>query len=507
MEPINASSVESPVYFLAHATGGDWPVMNIVLFNSSSVCLANLTIVNGTAMDGFYNGSVDLPSGFQSIGIKIYDTQGNSELQSVFFNVTNTITENLPWAPQALRAMPGNNSVVLTWAAPASNGGSAITGYQVFTGTTPSGETWLSNVTATTYTITGLTNDQVYYFKVAAMNIVGVGANSTEANATPSTASQNHLPILTLVFFLNDLTFSNPVLLTVNITFGDFPVQRAWCIVDQSSQHVLTRINGTALSAFYSTSVNLTSGSHVLTFFVNDTQGNTISKTITITVIPVASPSTTETATFVIITVIIGGMSLGIAVPVSYNRYKSRVNHGKSTKSRARAYTQLTGDESLEMTQGADAKRSRLLNASMPIASTEQRDLGVEVAKRCVVHKGLIAGPTYRCKHCGAFYCAACVKQLMETQEPCWSCFNAMTMDDISLVNPTTNDFTRDNGRLSLNIFRPVVIQKIHDLGIKDDVIPDVLELLKNVPQEHQMQFLENIDKENEDEEEAGKDA
>ena len=45
-----------------------------------------------------------------------------------------------PTAPQSLAATAGSGSVALTWAAPASNGGATITGYNVYRGTTPGGE-------------------------------------------------------------------------------------------------------------------------------------------------------------------------------------------------------------------------------------------------------------------------------------------------------------------------------------------------------------------------------
>ena len=60
----------------------------------------------------------------------------------------------------------------MTWTAPASNGGSAITGYVVtpyLDGTTAqTAQTF--NSTATTETVTGLTNGGKYTFKVAAIN-------------------------------------------------------------------------------------------------------------------------------------------------------------------------------------------------------------------------------------------------------------------------------------------------------------------------------------------------
>ena len=61
----------------------------------------------------------------------------------------------VPSAPQGLAATGGNGSVSVSWAAPASNGGSAVTGYDVYRGASPGGESATpvaSDVTARSYT-------------------------------------------------------------------------------------------------------------------------------------------------------------------------------------------------------------------------------------------------------------------------------------------------------------------------------------------------------------------
>ncbi|MGC8912671.1 MAG: fibronectin type III domain-containing protein [Thermoplasmata archaeon] len=93
-----------------------------------------------------------------------------------------------PSAPQHLVALPGNSSVTLTWQPPASDGGSAITAYKVYWGT--SAGNYTNNVTVgniTSYTIPNLTSGQTYYFAVSAINAAGEGAKSNEVSATPCT--------------------------------------------------------------------------------------------------------------------------------------------------------------------------------------------------------------------------------------------------------------------------------------------------------------------------------
>jgi fibronectin type 3 domain-containing protein len=93
-----------------------------------------------------------------------------------------------PSAPQSLAATAGDGSVSLSWVAPASNGGAAITGYNVYRGTSPGGESATpiaTGVTTTSFTDTGLTNGTTYYYTVAAVNSAGVSPQSNEASATP----------------------------------------------------------------------------------------------------------------------------------------------------------------------------------------------------------------------------------------------------------------------------------------------------------------------------------
>ncbi|MGZ4442053.1 MAG: fibronectin type III domain-containing protein [Nocardioidaceae bacterium] len=98
------------------------------------------------------------------------------------------VQATVPSAPLGVAAAPGSQSMTVTWSAPSSDGGSPVTGYNVYRGTTAGGEAptpVASNVTGTRFTDSGLTNGTTYYYKVAAVNAVGVGAQSAEASAAP----------------------------------------------------------------------------------------------------------------------------------------------------------------------------------------------------------------------------------------------------------------------------------------------------------------------------------
>jgi fibronectin type 3 domain-containing protein len=101
-----------------------------------------------------------------------------------------------PSAPTGLGASAGNGTVTLSWTAPTSNGGSPITGYNVYRSTTPGGEgstPLATGVTTTSFNDPGVTNGTTYYYTVAAVNAAGTGPQSGEATATPKLPSAAYI--------------------------------------------------------------------------------------------------------------------------------------------------------------------------------------------------------------------------------------------------------------------------------------------------------------------------
>jgi fibronectin type 3 domain-containing protein len=109
-------------------------------------------------------------------------------------SATPTAKVTKPGLPNGLTASPGDGKVTLSWTAPGSGGGAGISGYEIYRGTSPGGESGTpvnaSLVAGTSYTVTGLTNGTRYYFTVAAVNQAKLqGAKSGEASATPSASA------------------------------------------------------------------------------------------------------------------------------------------------------------------------------------------------------------------------------------------------------------------------------------------------------------------------------
>ena len=97
----------------------------------------------------------------------------------------------VPGPPAGLTAAPGDRQVTLSWDPPASDGGSQVSSYNVYQGSSPGGESSSpvnsSPITSTSYPVTGLTNGSTYYFTVKAVNAQGPGAASGEVMAVPLT--------------------------------------------------------------------------------------------------------------------------------------------------------------------------------------------------------------------------------------------------------------------------------------------------------------------------------
>ncbi|NDD03549.1 MAG: fibronectin type III domain-containing protein [Proteobacteria bacterium] len=91
-----------------------------------------------------------------------------------------------PPAPTGVSGIVGNGQVTLSWTAPNTATQTPITDYFIQY-SSDSGSTWTAFLdgasTATTATVTGLTNGTAYVFRVAAVNSVGVGAFSGATSA------------------------------------------------------------------------------------------------------------------------------------------------------------------------------------------------------------------------------------------------------------------------------------------------------------------------------------
>ena len=114
----------------------------------------------------------------------------------------------VPDAPQSLNVSPNDTGTLdVSWEAPASDGGSGITGYKVqwksgsedydgSAGSTRQAE--ITDPASRTHTITGLTDGVEYTVRVIAVNDVGDGPPSDEATGTPRETTPPELATATV---------------------------------------------------------------------------------------------------------------------------------------------------------------------------------------------------------------------------------------------------------------------------------------------------------------------
>lgn len=93
----------------------------------------------------------------------------------------------VPGAPRSLRAVVGVREVALSWAAPSTTGGAAITDYVVRISS--DGRSWSTVAdpvsTSTSLVVRDLVAGRAYQFRVAAVNVVGTGNNTLSVSARP----------------------------------------------------------------------------------------------------------------------------------------------------------------------------------------------------------------------------------------------------------------------------------------------------------------------------------
>jgi type II secretory pathway pseudopilin PulG len=177
------------------SSNGASPITSYDVYESTSAggendsgtpaCTASGASATSCNVSGLTNGNT------YYFTVEAVNSAGNSSPSTE----VSTVPYTVPGAPTGLTATAGNALVSLSWTDPGSNGGSAITGYDVYEATTSGGENdsgtpacTASGASATGCTVSGLTH-RAYYFIVEAVNAAGNSSpSSPEASATPTTA-------------------------------------------------------------------------------------------------------------------------------------------------------------------------------------------------------------------------------------------------------------------------------------------------------------------------------
>lgn len=198
----------------APASNGGASIFDYLVEYKDSASATWLTFADGVStstnatVTGLSNGTA------YNFRVSAINSVGTSTPSSI---ATSTPTApSVPDAPTSLTATSGNAQVSLSWSAPAANG-SAITDYLVEYKASASG-TWLTfadgaTTTAST-TVTSLTNNTQYDFRVSAVNSVGTSTPSSTATSTPTAPTAPGAPTIgtaTVGAGSASVTFTAPV--------------------------------------------------------------------------------------------------------------------------------------------------------------------------------------------------------------------------------------------------------------------------------------------------------
>jgi fibronectin type 3 domain-containing protein len=93
-----------------------------------------------------------------------------------------------PAVPGNFTASGGNGYITLTWVAPGSDGGSVVTSYRIYRGTSEASLSLLNSTGNASYTDLAVTVGTTYHYAVTAVNAVGEGDRSATATTAPTVA-------------------------------------------------------------------------------------------------------------------------------------------------------------------------------------------------------------------------------------------------------------------------------------------------------------------------------
>lgn len=183
MGSATAGNGQATIVFAAPASNGGSAITSYTATsNAGQFATSTATSITVT---GLTNGTA------YTFTVKATNAVGNSAASAASNSVTPAVPATAPGAPTAVVATAGaagTSTASVTFVAPASTGGSAITGYTV-TSVPAGGVDANAGSTALTHSITGLTIGTAYTFTVKASNAVGAGTASVASAAiTPLAA-------------------------------------------------------------------------------------------------------------------------------------------------------------------------------------------------------------------------------------------------------------------------------------------------------------------------------
>jgi len=294
--PLNSPTFSTKNPFIA--TNPDAPTLNSITAGNGQLTISYFSSYNGGSSLTDYEYTIDSGSNWVSFGstssLVINSLTNGTSYQvairsknilgvsSASGNVT-AIPRTTPGAPTSISGITGNQQIRLSWTAPTSTGGAAISDYKIEFQT--GGGSWSTfadgTSTNTSATVTGLTNGVAYSFRISAFNSAGFGA--TTASSTTFT------PNLSTDSSLSNLTLSSGSIGTFSSVTTNYSVTVANSISSvtitptvNDSNSTVTVNGATVTSGSPSTSISLNEGSNSILVVVTAQDASSTTYTLTL---------------------------------------------------------------------------------------------------------------------------------------------------------------------------------------------------------------------------------
>ena len=163
--------------------------------------IAGTTDISGATGSSYTPLVADLG---KTIKVRVSFDDDQNNFESLTSAATAAVLANVPGAPEHLNvSLHDTGALDVSWEAPATDGGSAITDYRVQWKETAGNWDTPADVTeetatGTTHTITGLTDGVGYAVRIIAVNDAGDGPPSSEATGTPRETTPPELSTATV---------------------------------------------------------------------------------------------------------------------------------------------------------------------------------------------------------------------------------------------------------------------------------------------------------------------
>ena len=194
----------------------------------------------------------------KTIKVKVTFTDDGGHEETLTSDATTELIATVPGAPGNLSvSVNDTDKLDVSWDAPESNGGSAVTGYRVQwkaaanSWDTPA-DVSETTVTGTSHTVTGLTDGVEYTFRVFAVNTVGDSSASEDESGTPRETTAPTVLSATVDGATLTLTFSE------GLTETPLPAVRTFTVYSPVGATTITIVIGVDSVAISGSTVTVT---------------------------------------------------------------------------------------------------------------------------------------------------------------------------------------------------------------------------------------------------------